>query len=250
MRSTMTSRLRPSSAPSPSLQILSQQEFGVLVERHRRELQAHGYRLLGSVQEAEDLVQETFLRAWRRRDTFEGRASFRAWLYKIATNLGLDTLKQRARRARRTLPVARQAASTPDQPIPPGFLEPIWLEPFPDELLAAEDANPDARYSVRESVTLAFMTALHLLPPRQRAVLILRDVLDWQAGEAADLLDMTVPGVKSALHRARATLSSRYPAGRAEAPPARALDEARIAGALRACVGDGRRRGAAEAVED
>lgn len=211
---------------SRPLEDLSEQEFGALTETHRRELLAHGYRLLGSMQEAEDVVQETFLRAWRRRETYEGRATLRAWLYKIATNLCLDMLR---RGPRRTLPIARQAAANPDDPIPMNVAEPTWLEPCPDDLLAAEEANPEARHSERESVTLAFMTALHLLPPRQRAVLILRDVLDWEASEVANLLDTTVPGVKSALHRARATLGSRYQSARPETMPASALDEARHA---------------------
>ena len=218
-----TALYRPDTA-TERLHRLSQQEFGALAEQHRRELQAHGYRLLGSAQEAEDLVQETLLRAWRRRETFEGRASFRAWLYKIATNLGLDMLRQRARR---TLPVARGPVASTDEPIPPDVREPIWLEPFPDDLLVSGEANPEARYSARESVSLAFMTALHLLPPRQRAVLLLRDVLDWQASEVAELLDMTVPGVKSTLHRARATLGKYYPSPALDTPPAPALDEAK-----------------------
>ena len=192
----------------PVLHGLNQDEFSALVEPHRRELRAHGYRLLGSVQEAEDLVQETFLRAWQRRETFQGRAPLRAWLYKIATNLALDLLKQRRRR---TLPAARQAAHSLDEPIPADLNEPIWLEPFPDAWLPPDDVHPEARLSQRESVSLAFLTALQRLPPRQRAVLILRDVLDWSADETAVLLEMTVAAVKSALHRARATLSRRYP---------------------------------------
>jgi RNA polymerase sigma-70 factor (ECF subfamily) len=150
------------------------------------------------------MVQETLLRAWNRRETYEGRATFRAWLYKIATNLCIDTLRQRPRRG---LPVTREDASTLDQPIPASINEPIWLEPFPFDIPAHEDANPEARYSMSESIRLAFLTSLHLLPPRQRAVLILRDVLDWQADEVADALGQTVPSIKSALHRARATLA-------------------------------------------
>lgn len=201
-----------------SLQDRGQDEFGALVEPHRRELRAHGYRLLGSLVEAEDLVQETFLRAWRRRETFAGRAPLRAWLYKIATNLGLDLLRQRRRR---TLPMARQAAAADEDPIPADVNDPIWLEPSPDDWLEPEAASPEARYSARESVMLAFMTVLHQLPPRQRAVLILRDVLDWPAGEVADALEMTVSAVKSALRRARVTLGRRY---HAAAEPA--LDDA------------------------
>jgi len=196
----MTTELAPN-----NLRQLSEQAFSDLTEPHRRALQAHCYRMVGSAQEAEDLAQETLWRAWRRRETYEGRAPLRSWLYKIATNLCLDALKQRPRR---TLPAALEAASTLEQPAPPPASEPVWLEPFPDDLLASDDANPEARYAARESVALAFMTSLQLLPPRQRAVLILRDVLDWQAGEVAEALGQSVPSVKSALHRARTTLAS------------------------------------------
>jgi len=175
-------------------------EFSTMTEPYRRELQVHCYRMLGTVQDAEDLVQETLLRAWQRRATYAGRASLRAWLYKIATNLCLDTLKQRKRR---TLPIARQPTATLDDPIPPDVNEPIWLEPFPTALLAPEEMMPDARFSLRESISLAFLVLLQQLPPRQRAVLILRDVLDWQASEVAELLELSVPTVKSLLFRAR-----------------------------------------------
>jgi RNA polymerase sigma-70 factor (ECF subfamily) len=174
--------------------------------------------MLGSLHEAEDLIQETLLRAWRSRHTYEGRAPLRAWLYRIATNLCLDALRQRPRRG---LPVGRQGPASLDEPVPASVMEPIWLEPFPDDLLPEEDANPEARYTQRESVALAFMTSLQLLPPRQRAVLILRDVLDWPAAEVAEWLGQSVPAVKSALHRARSTL-----AGQAEVErPAPAPDE-------------------------
>jgi RNA polymerase sigma-70 factor (ECF subfamily) len=185
-------------------------EFGRLAEPYRRELQAHCYRIMGSVQDAEDLVQETMLRAWRRLDTYQGRASFRAWLYKIATNACLDALDRR--RVRRRLPSqANPAAGPGDLPAPP-VLEPVWLDPFPDEWLdpAQAQANPEARFSLAESVTLAFVAALQALPPRQRAVLLLRDVLDWPAAEVAGVLEMTVSAVNSALHRARVTLAGRY----------------------------------------
>ncbi len=183
---------------------MNEQEFAALAEPYRRELQAHCYRMMGSVQDAEDMVQDAFLRAWRARDTYEGRASFRAWLYKIATNACLDALDKRSRRV---IPATRQAVSTMDEPIPPAVMEPIWLEPYPDDLLAGDEVNPEGQVSARENITLAFMAALHLLPPRQRAILILRDVLDWQASEVATLLELTVPAVKSALHRARTTLA-------------------------------------------
>lgn len=198
---------------SINLRVVDQHEFGTLAEPYRRELQAHCYRMVGSVQDAEDMVQETFLRAWRRRETFEGRASLRAWLYKIATNVCLDALEKRPRRV---VPVTRHEVSTLDEPIPPDVTEPIWLEPYPDELLAPDDATPEGRVAARENITLAFIAALHLLPPRQRAVLILRDVLDWQASEVADLLDITVPAVKSALHRARTTLANHEHVGGVE----------------------------------
>ncbi len=182
----------------------------------------HCYRLIGSVHDAEDLVQETFLRAWRRRETYEGRASLRAWLYKIATNLCLDALRQRPRRL---LPITRQAVSSLDEPIPAELKEPIWLEPFPDDWLPSAEGNPETAFSARENITVAFIAALHLLPPRQRAVLIMRDALEWQAGEVADILGLTVPAVKSALHRARATLTTHARAADLEGLTARQLDE-------------------------
>lgn len=186
----------------------------MLVEPHRHALKAHCYRMMGTVQEAEDMVQEAFLRAWRRRETYAGRASLRAWLYRIATNVCLDALEKRPRRA---VPVTRQQASTLDEPIPPSVMEPVWLEPYPDEWLAVDEDDPEWFVDSRENISMAFIAALHLLPPRQRAILILRDVLDWQASEVADLLDISVSAVKSALHRARATLAAGGPALRREA---------------------------------
>ena len=184
-----------------------QDEFSALVEPYRRELQVHCYRMLGSLHEAEDMVQETFLRAWRRLETYAGRASLRAWLYRIATNACLDALEKRPRR---TLPVRSQPPAEPSTPPAPPLTELIWLEPFPDDLLDEAEPTPEARYALHESITLAFLTALQLLPPRQRAVLIMRDVLDWDASEVAELLDMTVSAVNSALHRARVTLNKNY----------------------------------------
>lgn len=183
--------------------------FAKLIEPHRRELLTHCYRMLGSLQDAEDQVQETFLRAWRRLDTYEGRATFRAWLYKIATNVCLDALK---RRSRRVLPPALREASDPGEPMLPPVLDPIWLEPFPDDLLSPSSANPEARYEAHESITLAFMTALQKLPARQRSVLLFCDVLDWPANDVASFLETSVPAVHSMLYRARSSLSKNYPA--------------------------------------
>ena len=185
------------------------QRFGELTEPYRRELQIHCYRILGSLQEAEDMVQETMLKAWRHITAYEGRASFRSWLYKIATNTSLDFLD--AKRSRRLLPFNVFPASDVQAPILPPTLELTWLEPFPDEWLEdASAVNPEARYTQSESVSLSFLTALQILPPRQRAVLILRDVLDFSAIETAEALELTVSSVNSALHRARKTLTERY----------------------------------------
>jgi RNA polymerase sigma-70 factor (ECF subfamily) len=199
-----------------------QHEFSGLTEPYRHELQLHCYRILGSLQDAEDTVQETLLRAWRRLDTFEGRASLRAWLYKIATNACFDALDKRPRR--RVLPTAQFPPADPHQPFALPITEPIWLEPYPDDLIAEPETEPEARYSLHESVSLAFLAALQSLPPRQRAVLILCDVLDWEAGEAAELLDTTVSAVSSALHRARVTMNQRYHAHGRDAVTVSPLD--------------------------
>ncbi|WP_410575301.1 RNA polymerase subunit sigma-70 [Amycolatopsis sp. cmx-4-61] len=188
------------------------QDFETLVERHRREIQVHCYRMLGSVADAEDLTQETFLRAWKGRDGFEGRASVRTWLYRIATNACLDVL---ARRPRRVLPDQLGPAGEPDGPI--AAVDLPWLEPYPDRLL--EGAAPDETGAVvieRETIELAYLAALQYLPPRQRAALVLRDVLGWPAKETAAALDTSVASANSALQRARATLRERLPARRAE----------------------------------
>jgi RNA polymerase sigma-70 factor (ECF subfamily) len=183
-------------------------EFSRLTEPYRRELQVHCYRILGSLHEAEDLVQETFLRAWRRLDSFEGRSSLRAWLYKIATNACLDALDRE--KSRRALPPTKLPAADPLSQISPPSPEPAWLEPYPDEWLVDSAVGPEARYMASESVSLAFLAALQGLPPRQRAVLILKDVLGWQAGEVAEMTGLTTSAVNSALHRARVTLNKNY----------------------------------------
>jgi RNA polymerase sigma-70 factor (ECF subfamily) len=169
--------------------------FTVLVERHRRELRVHCYRMLGSFDDAEDLVQETFLRAWRGRAGFQGRSTVRAWLYRIATNACLDFLDRHPRRA-----APRGTGQPPEVP---------WLQPFPDQLLAPD--TPDMVTVDKETIELAFLVATQHLPARQRAVLLLRDVLGWSAAETATALDLTVAAVKSALQRARPTLRAQLP---------------------------------------
>jgi RNA polymerase sigma-70 factor (TIGR02960 family) len=193
-----------------------EQAFRALTEPYRRELQLHCYRILGSVQDAEDLVQETLLAAWRGLDRFEERASLRAWLYRIATNRCLNALRDSGRRPR-TASVASDLLATLPEPTRRG--EPLWLEPYPDALLegvADTAAGPEARYEATEAVGLAFLTALQRLPPLQRAVLVLRDVLGFRAAEVADMLETTEPAVKAALQRARASVDERLPAGRLE----------------------------------
>jgi RNA polymerase sigma-70 factor (ECF subfamily) len=200
------------------------QKFSELTEPYRRELQVHCYRILGSLHEAEDMVQETLLKGWKRLDIYEGRASFRAWLYKIATNCCLDFLDQK--KSRRLLPFEKSSPSDPKGPILPPTPEISWLEPFPDEWLGDKTAfNPEARYSNTESISLAFLTALQTLPPRQRAVLILRDVLDFSANETSEVLELTTSSVNSALHRARTTLSQRYPRAEREDLNMSSMDE-------------------------
>ena len=190
------------------------QAFQQLTEPHRRELQVHCYRMIGSFHDAEDLVQETLLRAWRGLHGFDGRASTRYWLYRIATNACLNVLATRAN-AGRVVPETHGPASEqmPDRE-PASDID--WLEPYPDsalECIADNAPGPDARYEMRESVQLAFIAAIQLLPPRQRAALLLHDVLGWSAVESARLLDSSVAAVNSALQRARVTLEERLPGG-------------------------------------
>ncbi len=189
--------------------------FRELTDPYRRELQVHIYRIVGSPQDAEDMLQETLLAAWRGLEAFEERASVRAWLYRIATNRSLDAL-----RASRRRPQDRQRMT--EMPEPTRYGEAIWLEPFPDVLLdgVPDDApGPEARYEAREAIALAFIVGLQHLPPQQRAVLVLRDVLGFRAGEVARMLDTTAASVNSLLRRAREAFESRLPAsGRERAP--------------------------------
>jgi RNA polymerase sigma-70 factor (TIGR02960 family) len=179
----------------------TERDFADLAERYRRELHVHCYRMLASFDEAEDAVQETFLRAWRNRERFEGDTYFRAWLYRIATNVCLDMIRSRSRRLR----ALRSFAEVP------------WLQPYPDRLLdevAPVDEAPDAVVVSRETIELAFLAALQVLPPRQRAALVLRDVLGWTAAETASLLETSVAAANSALQRARATMQEHLPSHR------------------------------------
>jgi RNA polymerase sigma-70 factor (ECF subfamily) len=180
--------------------------FSRLTEPYRLELRAHCYRMLGSIEDAEDQVQETFLRAWKRLETYEGRATFRAWLYKIATNASLDALE---RLPRRTLPIETMDSGGGGSAEPSSANEPAWVEPFPDAWLAASSTGPEARYDAYESISLAFLVALQILPPRQRTVLILADVMDWAMAEIADVLGISLSAATSLLHRARETMKQR-----------------------------------------
>jgi RNA polymerase sigma-70 factor, ECF subfamily len=184
--------------------------YGRLIEPHRGELHAHCYRMLGSVHDAEDALQETLLRAWRGLSRFEGRSSLRSWLYTIATNASLNAIEKRPKRV---LPVDYGPPADPHEGPGEPVVESVWVEPYPDERLGIEDgfAAPEARYEQRESVELAFIAALQLLPAKQRAVLILREVLGFSAREVAETLDTTAVSVNSALQRARATVDERLP---------------------------------------
>ncbi|MFV2104697.1 RNA polymerase subunit sigma-70 [Micromonospora sp. LOL_024] len=191
--------------------IIDEPSFAVLVDRHRRELQVHCYRMSGSFEDAEDLVQETYLRAWRKRETFEGRSAVRAWLYRIATNVCLDFLRANARTP---LPY-RQPALGADRDTPQAPTDEVpWLQPYPDRLLdvvAPPERQPDSQVVARETIELAFLVAVQHLPAQQRAVLILRDVLAWSANETAAMLGISLASANSALQRARATLKDRLP---------------------------------------
>jgi RNA polymerase sigma-70 factor (ECF subfamily) len=197
--------------------------FRELTDPYRRELQFHCYRILGSMQDAEDALQETMLSAWRGLRGFEQRSSLRTWLYRIATHRCLDALRDAGRRP----PVAPEPPFEP--PAPTRFADPTWLEPYPDALLEGivdRSPGPDTRCETRETVELAFIAALQELPPRQRAALLLRDVLGFRAGEVADMLDTSEDSVKSALKRARETIERQHPRpGRQPAPPPGSAEE-------------------------
>jgi RNA polymerase sigma-70 factor, ECF subfamily len=184
--------------------------FGRLVEPHRRGLNAHCYRMLGSIHDAEDALQETLLRGWRGLPRFEGKSSLRAWLYRIATNTCRDLIE---RRPTRVLPTGYGPAADPQDDLGAPLVESVWVEPFPDEMLGSEDAqaSPEARYEAREGVELAFVAALQHLPARQRAVLILREVLGFSADEVAEALETTPAAVYSALQRAHKAVEERLP---------------------------------------
>jgi RNA polymerase sigma-70 factor (ECF subfamily) len=195
-----------------------------LVEPHRAELHAHCYRMLGSVHDAEDALQDALLRAWRALPRFEGRSSPRTWLYRIATNSSLRLIE---RRSKRVLPIDYGPASTGDEHWGEPLVESVWIEPYPDAQLADGHAAPDARYEQRESVELAFVATLQHLPARQRAALILREVLGFSAQEVAEALETTVQSVNSALQRARKTVDDRLPK-RSQQVTLRALGDERI----------------------
>jgi RNA polymerase sigma-70 factor (TIGR02960 family) len=210
--------------------------FRELTEAHRRALQLHCYRILGSVHDAEDMVQETLLAAWRSLEAFEGRASVRSWLYRIATNRCLNALRARSRRP-------REVPAMADALEPTRRIEPLWLEPYPDVLL---DSIPDgapgpaARYEARESIELSFIVGLQHLPARQRAALVLADVLGFRTTEVAAMLDTGEVSVKGALQRARATLRARLPAAdRERAPQPRSAAERELVGRFADAVQSG-----------
>jgi RNA polymerase sigma-70 factor, ECF subfamily len=200
--------------------------FSQLIASHRQALHAHCYRMLGSVQDAEDALQETLLNAWRALPRFRGRSSLKSWLYRIATNASLKTIE---RRPGRVLPVDYSPAADPHDPLAQPLVESVWLEPYPTMGIELEDpvASPDARYEQRESVELAFVAALQHIPARQRAVLILRDVLGFSAREVAETLEMTPAAVDTALQRAHKTVDERVPA-RSQQATLQALGDERL----------------------
>jgi RNA polymerase sigma-70 factor (ECF subfamily) len=219
--------------------------FAKLVEPHRRELHAHAYRMLGSVHDSEDALQDAMLRAWRGLAKFDGRSSLRAWLYKITTNTCLDLI---GRRQKRVLPLDHVAPAdlgeAPGRPL----VETVWIEPYPDAGFGLADghATPDARYELRESVELAFIAALQHLPSNQRAALILREVLGFSAQETADTLETTVASVNSALQRARKTIDERLP-GQSQQQSLRTLGDERMREIVEGYM-DAMQRGDVEAV--
>ena len=199
------SRLRPVPTATSSTSVDGANAHLDELETYRRELTAYCYRMLGSGFEAEDAVQETMVRAWRNIDNFEGRSSLRSWLYRIATNVCLDMLQGPQRRAR---PMDLGPSSPADTLLPAGLPESTWIQPVLDARTLPEDGDPAELAESRETIRLAFVAALQHLPPKQRAVLILREVLRWQASEVAELLDTSVASVNSALQRARAALDA------------------------------------------
>jgi RNA polymerase sigma-70 factor (ECF subfamily) len=213
-----------------------EEAFRELTEPHRRELQVHCYRVLGSVHDAEDMVQETLLAAWRSLEAFEGRASVRSWLYTIATNRCLNALRGRSRRP-------REVPAMADPLEPTRRIEPVWVEPYPDALLESvpdRAPGPAARYEARESIELSFIVGLQHLPPRQRAALVLGDVLGLRTAEVAAMLDTGEASVKGALQRARATLRARLPAAdRERAPQPNSASERRLVGRFADAVQSG-----------
>jgi RNA polymerase sigma-70 factor (TIGR02960 family) len=221
--------------------------FRELVDPYRRELQLHCYRILGSVQDAEDLLQETLLAAWRGLEGFQERASLRAWLYRIATNRCLNALRDRKRRP-------QEVSTMVEPPQPTRMTEPTWLEPYPDVLLEGlpdTAAGPETRYEMRESVGLAFIAALQHLPPRQRVALVLRDVLGFDTAEAAATLGSSESSVKGALQRARTTLDERLPVDDLErAPLPDSARERELVGHFAAAVESGDTQGIVSLLTD
>ena len=212
-----------------------EQAFRELTDPYRGELLRHCYQILGSVADAEDMLQETLLAAWRGLNSFEGRSSVRNWLHRIAVNGCLNALRDRSRRPREVPLMA-------EPPQPTRMADPVWVEPYPDILLdGLPDAapGPEARYDTKESIELAFVTALQHLPPRQRAVLVLRDVLGYPAAQVAGMLGTTEASVKGALQRARAALQARLPVRRDSAPLPDSPRERHLAGRFAAAVEDG-----------